>query len=434
MNRLLKIPFTLFIISIISFYLGKLAPGDPAEIYTRNLVGGVEGNLEEADKIYLETREFLGLNKPSFYFSIKPKAFKNVGDLISNPEENKAVLKLISQTGNAEAVINFHKSLTTIQKLNDDDAVKKNISQIKKEFDFKKIENILENLAVSNDWKDPFQKMVKEKKIWNMAIPYFQWNGLDNQYHQWIVNPGLSFSDRQPVRQKIYKAIKWTLIMNGLAIFFTYLFSIPMGVIGGIYPQSLFDKITSSIFLILFSLPTFWIATLLVVFFTTPEYRMDWFPSMGIGSLDGNENFLEILRIRAQHLILPVFCLTYGSLAFVSRQMRRSTISVIKQDYIRTAFAKGLSQWNVVVRHVLPNALFPIITLLGGILPTLLAGSVAVEYIFNIPGMGKLTIDSILMKDWPVVFNILLLSSLLTIAGIWISDFLYAWFDPRVDI
>jgi len=427
MNRLLKIPLTLFIISIICFYLGKLAPGDPAEIYTRNLVGGVEANLEEAHKIYQETREYLGLNKPSFYFSIIPKAFKDAG-------ENEAVLKLISQTGNAETVINFHKSLTTIQELNTDDALKKSIAQIKREFDFKKIENGLQNLEINNDWKDPFQKMVEEKKIWNMAIPHFQWNGLDNQYHQWIVNPGLSFSDRQPVRQKIIKAIKWTLIMNGLAIFFTYLFSIPMGVIGGIYPQSAFDKISSSIFLILFSLPTFWIATLLVVFFTTPEYRMDWFPTMGIGSLDGNENFLEIFRIRVQHLILPVFCLTYGSMAFLSRQMRRSTISVMKQDYIRTAFAKGLSQWNVVVRHVLPNAFFPIITLLGGIFPALLAGSVAVEYIFNIPGMGKLTIDSILMKDWPVVFNILMLSSLLTIIGIWISDILYAWFDPRVDI
>jgi peptide/nickel transport system permease protein len=161
---------------------------------------------------------------------------------------------------------------------------------------------------------------------------------------------------------------------------------------------------------------------------------MDWFPTMGLGILEGNETLWEIIKIRGQHLFLPVFCLTYGTLAFLSRQVRRSTISVMKQEYIRTAFAKGLSTSKVIFRHAMPNALFPVITILGGIFPSMIAGSVAIEYIFNIPGMGKLTMDSILLKDWPVVFNILLLSSLMTIVGFWISDRLYAWIDPRVEI
>lgn len=435
MSKFFRIPFTLFIISIISFYLGKLAPGDPAEIYTRGLVGGVEGSLAESDKVYKDTREYLGLNKPSFYFTITSKAFLEAGILEGNPEENNAIRKLIAQTGEAKAVLNFHKSLNEIERSNPGNlTLRKVIAQTKKEFNFNIIENNLVALDLTQDWRTSFEDMISKKNHWKLVIPGFRWNGLDNQYHQWIVNPGFSFSDRQPVRGKIYKALQWTLIMNLLALFFTFLISIPLGILGGIYPDSFFDRISSSFLLVLFSLPTFWVATLLVIFFTTPEYRMDWFPTMGLGILEGNETLWEIIKIRGQHLFLPVFCLTYGTLAFLSRQVRRSTISVMKQEYIRTAFAKGLSTSKVIFRHAMPNALFPVITILGGIFPSMIAGSVAIEYIFNIPGMGKLTMDSILLKDWPVVFNILLLSSLMTIVGFWISDRLYAWIDPRVEI
>jgi peptide/nickel transport system permease protein len=431
---MLRLLITLFIVSLISFYIGKLAPGDPAEIYTRNIIAGVEGNLSESDRIYRETRNFLGLNNPDFYFTITSKAFLDAGILMGNQEENTAVKKLIAQTGNAQTVLTFHKTLDALLTVSNTRETQKIIARAKTEYNVETIEYLLHAADISTDWKSDFDEMIHQKKKWTLYIPAFKWNGFNNQYHNWIVNPGLSFSDRQPVRQKIFKAMKWTLWMNGIALLLTYLISLPLGLLGGIYANSTFDKISSTLTLILFSLPTFWVATLFIVFFTTPEYQMDWFPTMGIGNLNGNEGILEMLSVRIKHLFLPVICLSYGSLAFLSRQMRRSTIAVMKQDYIRTAYAKGLSQYQTIWRHALPNAIFPILTLLGGILPALLAGSVAVEYIFNIPGMGKLTIDAILQRDWPVVFNILLLSSVLTILGVRISDFLYKIFDPRVKI
>ncbi len=182
----------------------------------------------------------------------------------------------------------------------------------------------------------------------------------------------------------------------------------------------------------LYSLPVFWIATLLQVFFTTPEYGMDWFPTAGLSELPPTAPFWERLLDQTAHIFLPVVCLTYGSLAFISRQMRGGMLQVLDQDYIRTARAKGLPERRVIWRHAFRNALFPIITLIGSVFPSILAGSVVIEVIFGIPGMGKLTVDAIFARDWPVVFAVLMMASVLTVAGLLVSDMLYAWADPRV--
>lgn len=155
-------------------------------------------------------------------------------------------------------------------------------------------------------------------------------------------------------------------------------------------------------------------------------------PARGMGSLPSTAPFWDRFVESLSHLILPVFCLTYGSLAFISRQMRGGMLDVLQQDYIRTARAKGLGQRAVVWRHAFRNALFPIITLFASIFPAALAGSVVIESIFNIPGMGKLTISAINQQDWPLVYTILMFSALLTMIGILVADALYALLDPRV--
>ncbi|MEM8585770.1 MAG: ABC transporter permease, partial [Bacteroidota bacterium] len=180
------------------------------------------------------------------------------------------------------------------------------------------------------------------------------------------------------------------------------------------------------------SLPAFWIATLVSSFFTTPYYGMDWFPSMGVGRIPDGSNWLSILWIRVQHLFLPVLMLAYPSWAYLSRQMRASTIAELSKPYIRTAKLKGLSENKILRTQVLRNAIFPIITLLAGLLPTLLAGSVLIELIFNLPGMGRLLVNSTIDKDWPVVTAILIISGIATILGLLMADVLYRWADPRL--
>ncbi|MEL6392726.1 MAG: ABC transporter permease, partial [Bacteroidota bacterium] len=163
-----------------------------------------------------------------------------------------------------------------------------------------------------------------------------------------------------------------------------------------------------------------------------PAYGMDWFPSMGVGRIPDGTGWLAILWIRIKHLFLPVLMLAYPSWAYLSRQMRASTLTELGKPYIQTARLKGLGEDQILRKHVLRNALFPIITMLAGLFPTLLAGSVLIEMIFNLPGMGQLLVTSTLEQDWPVVTAILIISGLATILGLLMADILYRWADPRL--
>ena len=270
-----------------------------------------------------------------------------------------------------------------------------------------------------------------------LYIPAFYWHGFDNQYHNWLAgffkgDFGISCIDRRPVADKLIEALYWTIVLNSLAIFFAYIIAIPLGVFSAVKRDSFFDRATSLILFMLFSLPTFWIATMLVMFFTTPDYGLDIFPSVGLGNYRTDIGKWERLLEVSGHLILPVFCLTYGVLAILSRQMRGGMLEVLQQDYIRTARAKGLAPKTVIWKHAFRNALFPIITLFAAVFPAAIAGSVIIEVIFNIPGMGSLMFEAILARDWPVVYAVLMLGAILTMIGLLVADILYALVDPRV--
>ncbi len=252
---------------------------------------------------------------------------------------------------------------------------------------------------------------------------------------------GLSYIDRKQVSLKMKDALYWTLIMNFFAILISYLISIPLGVKSALWKlkgKKVIDNINTAVLFILYSLPSFWIGTILLVFFTTAEYSelLDWFPTSGAQDLDLVEDPNATTWMKfwdaAHHLALPIFCITYGSFAYLSRQMRGSMLGVIRQDYIRTARAKGLSERKVVWKHAFRNSLFPIITLFSSVFPRALSGSIAIELIYAIPGMGQLVLMSITSRDWPVVFTIVMFAAILTMIGNLIADILYAIVDPRV--
>ncbi|MCH2045316.1 MAG: ABC transporter permease subunit [Saprospiraceae bacterium] len=195
----------------------------------------------------------------------------------------------------------------------------------------------------------------------------------------------------------------------------------------------LIDNISTAVLFVLYSLPSFWIGTIFIVFLTTPEYGLDFFPTgVGLDPLPDGAAWYSRLTQTGYELILPIFCMTYGSFAFLSRQMRGSMLGVVRQDYIRTAKAKGLSQDKIIWKHSFRNSLFPIITVFSSVFPRALSGSIAIELIYNIPGMGKLALLSITARDWPVVFTITMFAALLTMIGNLIADMLYAVVDPRV--
>lgn len=459
-RTLIFIP-TLLVISLLAFGLSKVAPGDPVELKLRGF-GPDQQNLANAERIYRETADFLGLDKPVFYLGLSPAAYPDTLFHILRKDHRENLSRLIAQYGNWEQISAYYHRLRDMNELlhqlpnlersNAFRAIRSNVQQLLIAHSDARITSLIDEAeaeamqdsSLSAALRAPISALkasyaaVKEKaRPGLLYLPDIKWHGLDNQYHNWItgflrLDFGVSYYDSRPVADKMKDALFWTVLINGIAILLAYLLSIPLGVFSAIWKGSFFDRSSTIILFILYSLPSFWIGTMLLVFFTTPEYGMDWFPSIGLGSLPAEAPFWSRFRETAAHLGLPVFCLAYGALAFISRQMRGGMLNVIRQDYIRTAWAKGLSSRAVVWNHAFRNALFPIITMFASIFPAVFAGSVAIEVIFNIPGMGKLTIDAITQRDWPVVYTVLMLSAILTMAGILIADILYAWADPRV--
>jgi peptide/nickel transport system permease protein len=265
--------------------------------------------------------------------------------------------------------------------------------------------------------------------------------GLDKPIHvrYWIwlkqvgtFNFGESYKDHRPVTGKIIERVPISLQLSLISIFLVYLFSVPIGVFSAVRQGSASDQVLTVILFILYSLPNFWVAMVLIYFLGGGDF-LQWFPVYGLNS-EGAEafGFLEWLADRIWHLVLPVACLTYAGLAYISRQQRAGMLEVIRQDYVRTARAKGLTEKTVVFKHALRNAVIPIVTLLAALLPAMLGGSVIIESIFSIPGMGKLAFESILARDYPVIMGILTISAILTLLGILLADIAYTLVDPRI--
>jgi peptide/nickel transport system permease protein len=261
----------------------------------------------------------------------------------------------------------------------------------------------------------------------------------ETQFGKWLgrvvtLRFGHSIHDGRPVGEKLGEALPVTLLLSLLSMALAYLIAVPLGVHAAVRRGSLAERVTTVILFVLYSLPSFWVAMVLILLFGGVGL-LDWFPIHGLAS-EGLEEAAgwTWLADRAHHLVLPVACLTYGSLAVISRYQRTAMLEVIRQDYIRTARAKGLGERAVIFRHALRNSLLPVITLMGLQFPYLISGSVIIERIFNIPGMGMLTFDAFLNRDYPVIIAVAVLSAVLTLLGLILSDLAYALVDPRIQL
>lgn len=256
------------------------------------------------------------------------------------------------------------------------------------------------------------------------------------QYGKWLsrlvrFDFGDSFSqDHRPVVDKIVERMPITILINVLSIGLILLVAVPIGILSAVRRNSLFDQGTTVFVFLGFATPSFWLALLLMDFLGV---RLGLFPIAGIKSL-GHDYLSFGGRVWDQihHLILPVFVSAFGGLAGFSRYMRSTMLDVIRQDYILTARAKGLSERAVIYKHALRNALLPVITILGLSVPGLIGGSVIFETIFAIPGMGKLFYDGVLMRDYPLIMGILVIGACLTLVGNLFADIGYAIADPRI--
>ncbi len=287
--------------------------------------------------------------------------------------------------------------------------------------------------AQKTDSKNMMTEQAKEfyKKKFGLDKP------LPVQYLLWMGNMlqgdfGNSFKDNRPVLDKIFERLPVTVTISLLSFLLIYTIAIPIGIYSAARQYSFWDRTTTVFLFVLYSLPNFWVATLAIVFLCNIEF-IKIFPTAGIKSEDFDTlTFFGQIQDRFMHLFLPVVITSLASFAFLSRQMRSSMLEVIRQDYIRTARAKGLSEKKVIMKHALRNSLIPIITIIGGLLPAMVGGSIIVETIFSIPGIGQLAFQAILDRDYPLIMAELVIASTLTVFGILLVDILYSFVDPRI--
>ncbi|MDD5355181.1 MAG: ABC transporter permease [Candidatus Omnitrophica bacterium] len=285
------------------------------------------------------------------------------------------------------------------------------------------------DILINLNPKVSLEARVKLNKIYGLDKPILM------QYKDWVrrfikFDFGESFLDGRRVSDKIKEHLPVTLSINIISILLILLIGIPLGVISSVKQGSFTDKFITLFVFIGFAIPSFWIALIMMDIFCI---KLGWLPALGMTSLDF-ENFgiFEKVIDISRHLALPVFIFVFGGLAGISRYMRQSMIQTLNKPYILTARAKGLGRNLIIYKHALKNSLLPIITLLGLSIPGLISGSVIIESVFAIPGMGRLFFESVMARDYPVIMGILAIGAILTMLGNLTADICYAYADPRI--
>lgn len=480
---------TLIVITLLGFVISINAPGDPVERMVSSAQAGGEMGSQTINQVEQKMfwRKKLGLDLPVFYLSLTSVSRPDTLYRIYDKGEREALDRLIDRFGNwneiqsyYNGINDFYLSLVTFRPdTNQTKGLDKNtyvetMNQVKFESlalkssyeenmiraKFVKIKQLLGTYPFMARFLQPFSTI--ESKYAAIAANSSGWKNYvprlvfykKNQYHRWLFGDGnwltgkdakftkglirgdfgTSYVTKSPISDVIMSKIGWSLMFSLLSVVFAYLVSIPIGVRSGAARGSRFDKTSSLTLFMLYSMPSFWLATLLLMTFANTD-ALFWFPASGVKPATGypdGAGFFEMLKISLPYCILPLICYTYSSFAFLSRTMRVSVIEIAGQDYIRTARAKGLPEKKVVWKHIFRNSLLPIITVFANIFPAAIGGSVIIETIFTIPGMGSQSISAIYDKDYPMIIAILTISGFLTLLGFLISDILYAIVDPRI--
>jgi peptide/nickel transport system permease protein len=265
------------------------------------------------------------------------------------------------------------------------------------------------------------------KAVYGLDKPLFE------QYYDWVIsmfslNFGISFVSGQNVSTEIFKRLPVTLIMNISSLIAVFVISLYLGIISALKYEKKTDYIVRQISLISFSMPSFYLALLFIIFFAL---KLDWFPIAGLHSIEAKDGFAYYTDM-AWHLTLPIIVMIFGGLGSMIIYIRSLTLEILKSDYYYFALSRGLSQKVLLKFYILPNLLPPIITLLGLSLPALIGGSVILESIFGIDGMGQLFFMSALSRDYPIIMGTLMITSFLTLLGNIFADLILIKLNPYI--
>jgi len=255
-----------------------------------------------------------------------------------------------------------------------------------------------------------------------VIVRYFQWLG--GAVHGDL---GVSLSSNEPVAQRIAQRLPNTLVLSAVALIFSILVGIPLGVLAALRRNSLPDFLTALVSVAGVSIPAFWLGIMLILTFSV---SLNWLPSSGVSNTGSEGDIVD----RLQHLVMPALVLSTTVLPYVVRFTRSALLDVLHQDYVRTATAKGLGRFNVVYGHALRNALVPVISIIGTLVPRLVGGAVVTEAVFGWPGMGRLALEAVNGRDYPLIVAVTVVVSAVVVVSSLLVDLAYTWLDPRIRI
>jgi peptide/nickel transport system permease protein len=418
---LLAIP-TLLGITLLTFLIMRLAPGDPVDLFLGGVAGseGIstdrQGNMEKTRR---DLRRQLGLDQPLHiqYLSWLSNLVLRVEDL--DGFERGA---LLADAVLVELPVGARGELKGLEGAARKARFLEHFRRLRP--------GRVDELIASPFWRSRLFSAEANYSYGGSGIELVH----SDDWRLVTLNLGRSFKDQEPVIDHILDRLPITLEINLISLVFAYLIGVPLGIALSVRQNTAFDRVATTGTFMLWSMPSFWVGMLMILFFCNKEFFY-WFPASGIQSLEASEDwgFWRLFTDHAHHMILPVLASTYASFAGISRYMRTSMLENLRLDYVRTAQAKGLRYRIVVLRHVLRNSLIPIVTLMAGLLPGMIAGSVFVETIFTIPGMGFLAFQSVIVRDYPMAMALFTIGGALSLAGILVADILLKAVDPRID-
>ncbi len=286
--------------------------------------------------------------------------------------------------------------------------------------------------AIQSEVQDP--KM--SARMYEMLRKHFELDRpVHERYVRWLGrlvtgDLGTSFADGRPVSGKIVERLPATASVATLSVLLGLAAAIPIGLIQAARRNGWFDRGSGLVLYAAYAIPSY-VAAVILIYYVGVKW--DLLPFRGMTSDDFDQlSAGGKLRDLAAHFTLITFCFTYQALAFDSRFVRGNLLEVLRQDYVRTARAKGVRERTVVLKHAFRNSFIPLLTRLGALIPALISGSVILEVIFSWPGLGRLFFDAITMRDYPVMMASLVITSVLVLLGMLLADLAYAWADPRI--
>jgi peptide/nickel transport system permease protein len=422
---------TLGVVLLICFGLSKCQSDDSADAMLR-LEGVTPGNSLEA-KEYARQYLSLGLDKPLFYWSLRPSfCHPNINAIVDKTTRQQLSFFQHQKVKYSDALAYIH-ARDSIVRLDTTGVLRPLLFLTKLD----EISDLLSKEKTTQSLAPLLDKMQSNQAFF--YYPILQWNGSQNQFHRYTSSlfhgeMGISIVDGRDVGAKIMDGLKWTMLLTFLGLVCAVLISVVAGSISAYKSGGTFDRVSNIVWLILYSIPSFWLASILILYCTSDRYGMHIFPTPGNWMIDPQKPFLTQVIGSAHMMVLPIITMIANDIAFLSRITRNNIIDQNKKLYATIAKARGLKPQKILTSYLIPNSMIPVTTNLIGAIPASISGSLIIEIIFNIPGVGRLMFDAIGHSDWNVVFGVVLIISTVTMLSLTFADIIYRWLNPKMDV